>query len=558
MEHVGIRNFTEFCDELNDIRLKFHKWDSCEKTVGIYYLLSGLPFANARFIQNALEQYINTIRCHEVQVLEANANDTNFLSNCFSKSPQLALSLVITHLPLLRPGNSAAAECYLKIITHLLTESLSSVHNEFIEMFSYLYIHPAFTDENKKSFKNMLKQMLHKVHPPPQKYDNCTDSSDEISSQYFDITDDNMRLPPIRTDQQRSHSLTPYTQDILLDRDRWFSSGNVEGNELSTPKPRSYSLCTEVPLLHVPTKMVTYSETRLSDLVLMNNLPAMKSIVSWLKSLRLHKYSWIFHNLTYSQVINLKEEDLSAIGITKGARHKLLLSISKLNERATVLNELESEVINGCDMSAVLKKLKSILQSPLQLTTGEDLVTQFIKVTGKVCTQLLMSRHKPEDLVNQFTSLCEDAQLMDDFSQDQKRRLTMWKDQLLTADSHAHCSHRGFDTSTFKRNKYNNRCYTSKSYASNSSYSKKCSSYPNMKNKMTPHRHSVGSEILQSQLFSIQQQDLPNSHRPSYFTDELGTDSNVIVKECPSNSCVDIETNLESLCIQMMEHALGP
>ncbi|CAH1993604.1 unnamed protein product [Acanthoscelides obtectus] len=558
METVGIRGFSEFCDELNEIRLKFHKWDTCEKTVGIYYLLLGLPFANARFIQNALEQYINRMQCHEAQVLEANANDTNFLSSCLAKSPQLALSLILTHLPLLRPGNKEAADCYLKIITHLMTESLSSVGNEFVDIFSYLFIHPAFTEENKKSSKDMLKQMVYKVLPPPPKFEGSPDVNEDTSSQYFEFAEDSMRLPPIRTEQQRSHSLTPYTQDVLLDKERW-TLGNVDGNEPSQ-KPRSYSLCTEVPLLQAPNKMVTYSETRLSELVLTNNLPAMKSIISWLKSLRLHKYSWLFHNLTYSQVINLKEEDLSAIGITKGARHKLLLSISKLNERATVLNELEAEVIKDCDLSVALKKLKSILQSPLQLTTGEDLVTQFIKVTGKVCTQLLMLQHRPDDLVSQFTSLCEDAETTDHFSEDQKRRLAMWKDQLLvTLDSHARCSythsHKGYDTNTFKRNKYSNRCYASKTYSTNT-YSRKCSSFA--KNKPA-HRHSVGSETLKSQLLKIKPKDFLNPTRQEYFNDDWATDSRkLFVKERPSNSSVDIETNLESLCIQMMEHALGP
>lgn len=125
------------------------------------------------------------------------------------------------------------------------------------------------------------------------------------------------------------------------------------------------------------------SDTRLQDLILMNNRAAMKSIITWLKSLRLHKYSWLFNNLTFNQMLNLKEDTLETIGITKGARQKLLLNIAKLRERSTMLSELENDVMNGGDLTIAMKKLKSILQSPLQLTMGEDLQSLFVKVTGK-------------------------------------------------------------------------------------------------------------------------------------------------------------------------------
>lgn len=82
-------------------------------------------------------------------------------------------------------------------------------------------------------------------------------------------------------------------------------------------------------------------------------------------------------------MLNLTDESLQTIGITKGARHKLLLSIAKLKERGLTLAELETEVMNGGDLLNALKKLKGILQSPLQVTSGEDLPMQFVKVMGK-------------------------------------------------------------------------------------------------------------------------------------------------------------------------------
>ena len=68
----------------------------------------------------------------------------------------------------------------------------------------------------------------------------------------------------------------------------------------------------------------------------------------WLKSLRLHKYSRLFSQLTYAQMLSLSEETFEAtleqIGVgpvTQGARRKIILSIAKLRDRYSNLCQLE-------------------------------------------------------------------------------------------------------------------------------------------------------------------------------------------------------------------------
>ena len=61
----------------------------------------------------------------------------------------------------------------------------------------------------------------------------------------------------------------------------------------------------------------------------------------WLKSLRLHKYSPLLCNLTYEELLALDEVTLEAQGVTKGARHKIVLSINKLKERYSQLVQIE-------------------------------------------------------------------------------------------------------------------------------------------------------------------------------------------------------------------------
>lgn len=78
-----MRDFSEFCTQLNEMRIRFHSWDNCEKTVALYYLMVGLPFANARFLQNTLEQCIAAVITPEAQVKylekQRNSESTIFL-----------------------------------------------------------------------------------------------------------------------------------------------------------------------------------------------------------------------------------------------------------------------------------------------------------------------------------------------------------------------------------------------------------------------------------------------------------------------------------------------
>ncbi|KAI4464002.1 sterile alpha motif domain containing protein 4-related [Holotrichia oblita] len=359
---MEMRDYSEFCEQLNEMRIRFHKWDSCERAVALYYLMVGLPFANAKFLKHALEQCISVANTSEAQVLERNANDPAFISNLLSERRQVVLSSLLTHLPLLKPGNKEVADCYLNIIKTVLTE----------------FITPPFKIYNEcAAFKARIESRIPEnfIHSP------VNESSDESVSpnpEQCMLNTNTCRL------NRRSNSLTPAqtssNENLTPTLDVWSSQENLQ----HSCKPRSYSLSNDKTFpINVATLQSSSSETRLQDLQTLNNSPAMKSIVSWLKSLRLHKYSWVFNNLTYEQMLGLTEESLQSIGITKGARHKLLLSIGKLKERSTMLMELETEVMNGGDLLNALKKLKGVLQTPLQVTSGEDLPSLFVKVLGK-------------------------------------------------------------------------------------------------------------------------------------------------------------------------------
>lgn len=105
---------------------------------------------------------------------------------------------------------------------------------------------------------------------------------------------------------------------------------------------------------------------------------------AWLKSLRLHKYQNIFIPLTYDQMMEVTEEYLTSMGVTKGARNKLVICIQKLKERFHTLEQFEHDLINGtASVAVVLAGMSEILKTPIKpidVYNNEDVATQFMKV----------------------------------------------------------------------------------------------------------------------------------------------------------------------------------
>uniref|UniRef100_A0A0K0D9M5 SAM domain-containing protein n=1 Tax=Angiostrongylus cantonensis TaxID=6313 RepID=A0A0K0D9M5_ANGCA len=72
--------------------------------------------------------------------------------------------------------------------------------------------------------------------------------------------------------------------------------------------------------------------------------PGMRDVPAWLKSLRLHKYTAMFAELSYEQMMALNEAELEKRNVTKGARTKILQSIQKLRTRAADLRAMHEKL----------------------------------------------------------------------------------------------------------------------------------------------------------------------------------------------------------------------
>lgn len=124
-------------------------------------------------------------------------------------------------------------------------------------------------------------------------------------------------------------------------------------------------------------------------------------VQSWLKTLRLHKYSYLFVTMSYEEMLQLTEDQLAEQGVTKGARHKLALSIAKLQQRYNTLLNLEKGLVQPSARDGMqntsfsqgssllintMDELKTILATPMkpsQENDPQDIPAQFTKVLGK-------------------------------------------------------------------------------------------------------------------------------------------------------------------------------
>ncbi|XP_041353331.1 protein Smaug homolog 1-like isoform X2 [Gigantopelta aegis] len=175
----------------------------------------------------------------------------------------------------------------------------------------------------------------------------------------------------------------------------------------------------------------------------------MRDVPVWLKSLRLHKYAYLFRQMIYEDMLNLSEEWLETQNVTKGARHKIILSIAKLRERQGLLISLEKEIMNGGSIKQAIGEMRSMLNTPIKYVSSStvpstpppspstpdvdghkiaegDLPSQFIRLMGKVCTQLLCSR-PDDDCFTIFLQLIDKCLNHEAFTHKQKNLLSTWK-----------------------------------------------------------------------------------------------------------------------------------
>uniref|UniRef100_A0A3P9CDC7 Protein Smaug homolog 1 n=1 Tax=Maylandia zebra TaxID=106582 RepID=A0A3P9CDC7_9CICH len=424
-----------FRDQVGVLASWFKGWNECEQTVALLSLLKRVSPTQARFLQLCLEHSL--AECTELQVLEGEANNPGIISQWQSEPKERVISLVLTHLPLLKPGNVEAKGEYMRLLPRILAHTIEHGHHleESRQLLSYALIHPATSPEDRAALALWLNHLEERER-------------------------DSLERPPPAGPHHHHQSTPPSTLTSSGSYDRlngWQSSrdSGIGGGWHQHGCENGH-----LPLYPSSSVPATINTVGIGG----GNVPA------WLKSLRLHKYAALFSTMTYDEMMALTEEQLEAQKVTKGARHKIVISIQKLKERQNLLRSLEKDVLEGGNLRAPLQELHQMIMTPIKAFSGGeeaslhrplltpegksaapgshlsggsggeaesgtsviaegDIPGQFTRVMGKVCTQLLVSR-SDEDNISCYLQLIDKCLIHESFTETQKKRLLSWKQQV--------------------------------------------------------------------------------------------------------------------------------
>ncbi|XP_033849744.3 protein Smaug homolog 2-like isoform X2 [Acipenser ruthenus] len=510
-----------FRDQVGILTDWFKGWNACEQTVALLSLLKRVTRTQARFLQICLEHSLSD--CTEIHILEAEANNAAIVSQWYQEPKEKMVSLLLSHLPLLQPRNAEAKCEYMKLLQKVLTYTIES--NLFVEesrqLLSYALIHPATTLEDRTSLAMWLNHLEEHLssgysgrasssssssgYHPRQGSDEWTGSQSEIVDPGHVWQDkpantgQNGHMPfhvstsvPSTMNSIRSNTvLSSQTHPSPLKRSMSLvpASLQVSGSDWTSQEDLgirgSYVSSDHAPLSPQSSVASSGSEQTEDQGMGRNTFQeegsGMRDVPTWLKSLRLHKYAALFSQLTYEEMMTLTEHHLESQNVTKGARHKIALSIQKLRERQSVLKSLEKDILEGGNLRNALQELQQIIITPIKVHStpqaaqrepdsasqasdkggkqGEDkdqategfqspnpspcdaepsaapihegdIAGQFTRVMGKVCTQLLVSRPDEEN-ISCYLQLIEKCLTHEAFTETQKKRLVSWKQQVL-------------------------------------------------------------------------------------------------------------------------------
>ncbi|XP_053553575.1 protein Smaug homolog 1 isoform X2 [Bombina bombina] len=532
-----------FRDQVGMLSGWFKGWNECEQTVALLSLLKRVSRTQARFLQICLDHSL--LDCTDLHILEGEANNPAIINQWQQESKDKVISQLLTHLPLLKPGNIDAKVEYMKLLPKILAHSIE--HNQHIEesrqLLSYALIHPATSLDDRSALAMWLNHLEDRTSGNFSTQSRCrSDSLDYGQMHYYhqrQNSDDKLNGWPNSRDsgicisssswQEKnagcenghlplySSSSVPTTINAIGTNTSTILSGQTH----HSPLKRSVSL---TPPMNVPNQPLGHGWMSHEDLrargsqgIPSDHAPlspqssvassgsggsehledqssarntfqdegsGMKDVPAWLKSLRLHKYAALFSQMTYEEMMSLNECQLEAQNVTKGARHKIVISIQKLKERHNLLKSLERDILEGGNLRVPLQELHQMILTPIKAylsqncsaeehnreldssaslmssegqgsenkdsasgglhqhhlgnceneTTGAplpegDLPGQFTRVMGKVCTQLLVSRPDEEN-ISSYLQLIDKCLIHEAFTETQKKRLLSWKQQV--------------------------------------------------------------------------------------------------------------------------------
>ncbi|XP_014485347.1 PREDICTED: protein Smaug isoform X2 [Dinoponera quadriceps] len=620
-----------FCEQVNELTRMFSQWNPCEQTVVIYALLRYIPAVQARFLAEVVQHKLHSVSQLDAQ--EIQANNTAFIQRLRMESTETAIHELLLHLPLLKPGNLDCKKAYLDVIPEIIGACATNTQftYEAQQLLSYTLIHPALTCHDRRSLHQWLRYLEERIKNTPTTSSTAKEYTNtrlaprldnlwsrrlndmfnmHLSTSTFGLTSMPPPPPPPPPSQppqpisrqRRSNSLTPPAATShhheLVDR------ANNAANA-SRHKPRSFSVSGDHassliglgPLSPQGSCASSGSEGRLDDASNRPLASGMRDVAAWLKTLRLHKYSYLFTSMSYEDMLALTEEKLATQGVTKGARHKLAISIGKLNQRYNTLQNLEKDLqstdgqVNSFTQGpplliSTIDELKTILSTPMkpsQEGDPQDIPTQFIKVLGKLFNKIAL---EPDDNIQcAFSSVLEKVTNHQCFSPSQQDRARQWRNKLGNPRQVQKWQNYGYGNRKYGNSQQHNR----KPGLNSNNVHNTHTTHSGHSYMVSPHRNSTNSLYYQGmsqglghirpasveKRSSLQENSLQQVQNSFYRTNSAPRDhfigpetsGNDLAQPIPDQSTdesmdqsttePDINSSLAALCLRMTEQAIG-
>ncbi|CAD5123230.1 unnamed protein product [Dimorphilus gyrociliatus] len=471
-----------FKDQVHDVTAQFDTWNDCEQTIALLNLLKRLRPSHARFLCRTVEQSLDND--HALMRSDAQANDSSYLQGLAQQIDTAgALSTVLAHVPLLRPGSNEAKQIYINLVKRLMQSAADAGRQteECRQLAIYLVMHPALTQTEIQEFNawySKLEQQQQVAQRAAAAASNggagntngwpsasLRDSGIGLNCP-LDTTCGStlMNARPLSysisvgaTNNDSTQCVAPPTTGV--NNHLGFEKHQVCATVSSPPglggiyDGRSHRRLARTESL-VPVSLQYERNDRNNHCQLSpqssasssngdeprnsfaDPQSAMRDVPAWLKQLRLHKYASLFQQMKYEDMLNISESWLTDKGVTKGARDKILLNIKKLEERSEILSELEKKVREEGSVKDALTELKLIVNTPIKpfdraqaLSSDEDLPSQITAVLGKVSSQLLMNTLDEENCTA-FEQLVDKLSDHKAFTEQQQNQLKSWKSRV--------------------------------------------------------------------------------------------------------------------------------
>lgn len=326
---------------------------------------------------------------------------------------------------LLGPGNPVLNQLYLKLVDTTVRRCYETRYqlDDCRQLIWHVFSHPAFCATERSS-------LLHWVDLFDRLFPNCLDSesgyssgsSDRSSSCSPSPTQDKMfvynpnfllQFPPapaaLLAPQCRRNGAVVFRRSQSEPAGHNHHQGGL-GNYMGTrcklqPKERGIDVTSH-----------------------------MTALMSWLKTLRLHKYYPKMSALTYDAMLILNEETLR--DITEGARRKILLNVQKLGGRHGLLVDIMGDLSKPGRFNPCITELHNMLmKTPFRLPLSsvlaphpdvkweagpEELIVQYTAVL-ETAGNIILANNIEEDCQKLFFKLLEDAAQHAAFPEKQRR-----------------------------------------------------------------------------------------------------------------------------------------